>query len=109
MTSESINHSVPPALQNSPPHRSFAYPRSRMLPADKFFQTVNLLSLLLDLRLLFVHCIYKNDSDLIVFDALDLAVEVMRHEQRFDLGDFFGDQAKIVFASLFPVEGDRPK
>jgi len=72
-------------------------------------QSFDLVLLLLDLRLLLLDGVDQDHADLVVFDALDLAVAVVRHEQRFDLGDFFGDEAKIVLPSLLPVECDGPK
>ena len=49
--------------------------------------------LLFDEVLLFFHGVEQNDGDAVILDALDLAFVVVGDKQRFDFGDFFGNEA----------------
>ena len=71
-----------------------------LLPLDHF-------SLLFYLRLLFLDCIEQDNCDAVIFDAFDLAFVPASDEQRFDIGDFFGDQTQVGQAAVFPCERNR--
>jgi hypothetical protein len=59
-----------------------------------------------DLYLLFVHGIDEHDTDAVVFHTLDLTPRIRRRQQRFNFGDFFGDQTYVEHPAVFPVEGN---
>jgi len=60
-----------------------------------------------DLRLLFLHGFDQHRVEPILFHAFNLPFGVVGSQQRGYLIDFFGHQAQVGFAALFPVEGHR--
>jgi len=61
-----------------------------------------------DLPLLFLNGIDQHYSDTIILYTFDFAFGVGGGEQRFNVGDLFGNQAKIVFLALLPIEDNGP-
>lgn len=80
-----------------------------LLLDDLLFLSLEPFLLLGDLRLLFFDGVDKNYAELVVLDALDLAFSIVRHQQRIDGSDFFGDQAEIGFPAFFPIKGHGPQ
>jgi hypothetical protein len=62
--------------------------------------------LLVDLHLLFLDGVYEDDADAIVFDALDLAIQI-KNEVRINFLYLLCPEAEVMSATLFPVECDR--
>ena len=84
-------------------HKSF------VLCLDLILLHFDLRLLLLDLSLLFFECVDEDGAEAIVLDAFDLTFLVAGDEQWLDLGDLLGDQAEVMRAAVFPVEGHRPQ
>ena len=69
---------------------------SCLLSFDLRVLFLDLLCLHFNLCLLFVNCVDKECAELVVFDALYLALFVVGDEQGVNGFDLFGDQAEIV-------------
>src|SRR5205085_1714346 len=70
---------------------------------------VDLLPLRVDLSLLLFEGVDEDDAQVIVLHALDLALVVVDHEPRLDLGHLLRAQAHVGGSAGLPVEGDRPQ
>ena len=80
-----------------------------MIPANQFFQALDLGLLVLDLRLLLLDGVNEYGSEAVVLDAFDFALRIARYQPRFDRGDFLCCEAEITFRMVLPGERDRPQ
>src|SRR5919202_654290 len=78
--------------------------KPRILCGELYTELFVLLLQACDRRLLFADCVHKHGANAVVLDAFDLALRVVRHEQRLDAPDFFRDEAEVWRAALLPTK-----